>query len=751
MEGVFHALIILALCLLAGIPPVLAAESLPSSEDCLACHADRSLKRSAPAPGRSGSVFVDAAALQASAHRGLACVACHTSASVPHEEHLPPVRCETCHRAPHQQVRGSVHARLGGPGPSANCIACHGTHHIRPVRGEGAALCASCHAGEARQMAASVHAHSRERGGENLPTCTSCHTAHAVKSPRDPTSPTSRAHSHETCAACHANPKVVGEGGILQPRVVILFEHSIHGLAIREGNLSAATCTDCHGAHEIRRPDDPGSPVFKRNVAETCGQCHAGEAQEYLASIHGRAVEQGVWEAPTCTDCHGEHGIPATRAPGSRVAPLTVSKTCAACHAATPLIQEFGLPARRVETFFGSFHGLAIQEGSPVVANCASCHGTHNIFPSSDPRSTINPRNLPRTCGKCHPGAGPQLASVKIHVAPGFGENPWVTLARRMYLVIILVTIGGMSVHNGLDFLARLRERRRAELLGELAEPAVAPALARRLFERLTRGERLQHQILFVSFTILAITGFALKFPESWWARPLVAIEGGYAIRAWVHRVAGVALTLAALCHVGYMLGTPRGRSQCLAMWPRWQDVRDAWDMLGFNLGLRQARPRFHRFSYAEKLEYWAVIWGTAVMAATGYLMWLQSLVLRRWPLWSIDLATVIHYYEAWLAVLAILIWHFYHVIFRPDVYPMSRVWLSGKLTGREMAEEHPAELDQILVAEHEAERLAEDEQARGVPERRAPASAPENPEPLSPGEGPQQSSASENGGSRSP
>jgi cytochrome b subunit of formate dehydrogenase len=121
--------------------------------------------------------------------------------------------------------------------------------------------------------------------------------------------------------------------------------------------------------------------------------------------------------------------------------------------------------------------------------------------------------------------------------------------------------------------------------------------------------------------------------------------------------------------------------------------------MVTYNMGLRPTRPRFHRFSYVEKLEYWAVLWGTFVMAGTGFIMWFQSAVLRRWPLVTIDLATVIHYYEAWLATLAILVWHFYSVIFRPDVYPMSWVWLSGKLTGRQMAEEHPEELEEILAA----------------------------------------------------
>ncbi len=735
MRSLPKSLVFLVACLVAGMAPVYAAEPPPASQECLACHADRDLKRSTRTPGGSESVFVDEAALRASAHGGLACVACHETATPAHEAHLPAVRCDTCHPTAPEEVQGSVHARLGGGGRSAGCIACHGTHQIQPLRTDGSVLCAACHEYTARQMAASVHASAGREAQRSLPTCTTCHTAHAVKSSRDPASPTYRTHIHETCATCHAKPEVVTEERISRPRAVALFEQSIHGVALRAGNLNAATCSDCHGAHEIRRAGDPASTVFHGNVAATCGACHTQQNREFQASIHGVAVAEGVLASPTCSNCHGEHAITATRAPGSRVAPLTVSKTCAACHEAAPVIEEFGLPTGRARSFFGSFHGLAVREGSPVAANCASCHGTHNILPSSDPRSTVNPKNLPHTCGQCHPGAGIQLASAKIHIAPGMGEHPWVTLVRRIYLVIILATIGGMSLHNGLDFFARARERWQASRWGESAEPAVPLEVAHRLFQRLTVNERIQHLVLLTTFTVLVITGFALKFPESWWARPLVRIEGGYAIRAWIHRIAGLLLTLTAVYHGVCLFSTPRGRSQLRAMWPRWRDVQEAGGLLAFNLGLRAARPRLQRFSYVEKLEYWAVAWGTCVMAATGFVMWFETIVLRRWPLWTIDLATVIHYYEAWLATLAILVWHFYSVILRPDVYPMSWVWLSGTLTGRQMAEEHPDELQEILAAEISVKSMLEADQSSSIPtgEDTTPRQDPQPPGPDTP------------------
>jgi cytochrome b subunit of formate dehydrogenase len=382
---------------------------------------------------------------------------------------------------------------------------------------------------------------------------------------------------------------------------------------------------------------------------------------------------------------------------------MAVSTTCAGCHDAAPVIQEFGLAARRARTFFDSFHGLALRGGSPVAANCGSCHGTHAIFASADARSSVNPSNLARTCAQCHPGAGLQLVTARVHVGAGFGEHWTVTLARRVYLWLIVLTLGGMVAHNGLDYVARLRERWHAQAAGRAVQVHAPPEVAGRTFERFTLNERVQHGVLLTTFTVLVISGFALKFPECWWAQPMVRMEVGYAVRAWVHRVAGALMCVAGAYHVVYLVATAGGRRHLRALAPRLRDVADAVGVVLANLGRRRVRPRFHRFSYVEKVEYWAVVWGTIVMAATGFVMWFQTPVLARLPLWTIDLATVIHYYEAWLATLAIVVWHLYSVIFRADVYPMSWVWLSGRLTGPQMAEVHPAELDEILEAERRA------------------------------------------------
>ena len=183
------------------------------------------------------------------------------------------------------------------------------------------------------------------------------------------------------------------------------------GWRARRATPDAATCADCHGSHDILPPTSPASPLHFVRQAQTCGQCHPQEARDVAASVHGKAMATGKRDAPTCTDCHSEHKIEALK-DGS---PLEISDVCSRCHASVYLDQKYNLPADRVKTYLESYHGLAAQNGSTVVANCASCHGYHKILPSSDPDSTINTNHLVATCGQCHPGANTMFVSGKIH------------------------------------------------------------------------------------------------------------------------------------------------------------------------------------------------------------------------------------------------------------------------------------------------------------------------------------------------
>ena len=154
------------------------------------------------------------------------------------------------------------------------------------------------------------------------------------------------------------------------------------------------------------------------------------------------------------------------------------------------------------------------------------------------------------------------------------------------------------------------------------------------------------------------------------------------------------------LYHIYYVSFTARGRQLIKDLLPRYQDIRDAIDVAKFNLGFSKAKPKLERFSYVEKAEYWALIWGTIVMSATGIVMWFNNYFMGIITKLGWDIARTVHYYEAWLAFLAIVVWHFYFVIFNPDVYPMSLAWWKGTITEEEMAEEHAKELEKIKAQE---------------------------------------------------
>jgi len=203
---------------------------------------------------------------------------------------------------------------------------------------------------------------------------------------------------------------------------------------------------------------------------------------------------------------------------------------------------------------------------------------------------------------------------------------------------------------------------------------------------RMDHSQRRQHFVLAASFIILAITGFALKFPDSWVAKLLGSNEP---LRRWSHRIAGVVLLVAGLYHLLYILRQKAGRQLVKDLFPVKRDLTDLVGMGLYLLGRRPEKPRIGRFGYAEKMEYWAVIWGTIIMGVTGLMVWFKMDVTRFLPRWMVDVALTIHYYEAILACLAIVVWHFYHVIFDPDVYPLNWACWNGKVSEHWYAEEH--------------------------------------------------------------
>ena len=506
--------------------------------------------------------------------------------------------------------------------------------------------CQMCHTDKATSLKASAHASL---------TCITCHAGIKVY-PHPKSVPLPK------CSDCHA--KEAGE-----------YEKSVHGQAAARGDQTAPTCAICHGdPHTLAKTH---TWAFKKSIPKLCAMCHADIATQYGESIHGQGLARGSVDVPVCTTCHSAHLILAPTNPGSTVYPTHIRETCGQCHGNLQLARTYGLPANRLLTYDASFHGMASKEGSIVVANCASCHGIHLILPSSDPRSSINPKNLSETCGKCHPGAGKNFAIGPVHELPGAGNSigskavGWV---RLFYLIVIPLTIGLMFLHNLGDWLRKLaRMRLRRAKQGAVVEPAGEGEI------RMFGFERIQHILLLISFITLVWTGFALKYPDGWWAQIFLHWESqGRPVRGIGHRVAAVVFVAVAVIHLASLISSRRLRRHWKELWPRWSDVPQALQGFMFNLGLRRQAPKLPEHNYIQKAEYWAVVWGTIIMTITGVMLWAHNLVLEWLPRVFLDLATAIHLYEAILAGLAILVWHFYSVIFDPEVYPMDMSWLTG-------------------------------------------------------------------------
>ncbi len=392
---------------LAFFVPSISAQS---NEDCLACHEDKELRA-----GGGRSLFVDNEKFLTSVHgqADISCVGCHMDlekvSDFPHKSPLKPVACGQCHEPAVQQFGRSVHQKANEKGTSRitiGCKDCHGTHEIKPKD--------------------------------------------------DFDSPTFAINLPATCEKCHLErvPSKKGAGFIGG------YNQSIHFRALEKSGLTiSANCSNCHGAHDIKSVADPLSFVSRKNIIKTCGTCHVGIQRDYLEGVHGKDYVKGSADVPVCTDCHDEHDILSPQNLESRVYATEVAQVCSRCHDDTALGRQYGFLTSRLKTYNESFHGTAATFGEIRVANCASCHGFHDIRASSDPKSSINKENLPATCGRCHPGASRHFADGQVHVIPEEAVTAKYrssTVVKSVYILVISVIIGVMLIFIAADFLRRV-------------------------------------------------------------------------------------------------------------------------------------------------------------------------------------------------------------------------------------------------------------------------------------------------------
>lgn len=242
---------------------------------------------------------------------------------------------------------------------------------------------------------------------------------------------------------------------------------------------------------------------------------------------------------------------------------------------------------------------------------------------------------------------------------------------------------------------ARLKARR-MRAARELAFRLRVQADGARLFVRFDRRERIQHQILIGSFTALGFTGLMQSFSRIEFIAWIInSLLGGIETLRVIHHLAAMVFAAQAIYHAAQIFELWFIRREFGSMWPRWSDLKDLAAMLKFDLNFSRERPQFDRFSFEEKVEYWALLWGTVIMGITGLFQWFPLLVTSILPGVAIPIARTIHAWEALLAALAILTWHLYHTV----VKERNRSIFTGVMSEEEMQELHPLEYRRILAA----------------------------------------------------
>jgi cytochrome b subunit of formate dehydrogenase len=603
-----------------------------SSQDCLDCHGDADMMEGME------NLIVTEDALAESVHEFNDCTDCHQVDDVPHSE-------------------------VTGP------------------------TCDACHDIAQEEFAASIHGRSHAEGVLEAPDCGSCHGGHSIRYLDDPESRVAPRNQPETCGECHSDSEIIRKFYMSVANPSEAYQRSAHFSALmqddREGQ-EPPTCSTCHAGHGVLRASDPNSSIFNGGVEKLCGGCHEAVHDIYTTSVHGRAHRAGNDNAPTCNSCHGEHSVtrPDQGQSDAEIVRLS-SETCVDCHADQKMIQTMGLSALRVSSYQESYHGLAEAAGSTDVPRCASCHGTHNIDRSDNPKSLVHKDNLLFTCGRCHEGVTEQFAAIRVHSLYTEETTTPAGFVRIIYLLLIASVIGGMLVHNFILYSRYLREKYRAE---------------RRLknVRRFSRFQIAQHAILVIGFFLLAASGFGLKFGDSFWVGWLQDIGFDEELRRWTHRISAIVMIVQSLIQAVWFVVSSEGRRDIMALIPTYKDVVDLVQNIRYHLFKTEHPPRYDRYDYAEKAEYLALIWGTVIMAVTGLALWVPEIVTNYLPAWTIEVATVVHYYEAILATAAIVVWHWFFVIYHPREFPMRLTWMTGTMTEHDYRHHHPLEYEKL-------------------------------------------------------
>ena len=639
-----------------------------------------------------------------------ACVDCHSPHKVRkvfYTQGMANQDCLRCHGKPElatmrgtqtvslfantDELARSRHAKIA-------CIQCHTggdpANSERPCKPITAKVdCSICHAETVEQYRESRHGQLSASGSPDAPVCRDCHSPHGTLGKNDSNSPTFSRNVPALCAGCHrTGQKAAVRYRGAQRQIVENYLESIHGKGLMQSGLTVtANCADCHSAHRELPSSDPRSTVNSVNIAKTCSKCHRGIYEMFTASVHSPDVTKAAGKKlPVCSNCHSAHSIQRTDLSNFR---LHIMDQCGRCH------------EKIAETYFDTFHGKVSKLGYLTTAKCYDCHGAHDILPVTDQRSRLSRTNIVKTCGKCHTGSHRQFAGYLTHATHHDPKRyPFLFYTFWGMTTLLVGTLVAAGTHTALWLRRSLAERRPSA-----AERAAAGEVYVRRFSTFQRN---LHLTVIASFLGLALTGMLLKFSYAAWAKVLARMLGGFQSAGYIHRFCAVATFAYFFLH---LFDVVRKKKASGVSWFRFvfgeesmmfnrRDLTEFWGSMKWFLK-KGPRPRYGRWTYWEKFDYFAVFWGVAVIGMTGLILWFPTVFTRIMPGWAVNVATTIHSDEALLAVCFIFSIHFFNTHFRPEKFPIDTVIFTTGVPLEELKHDRPREYEQ-LVESGEIEKL---------------------------------------------
>jgi len=558
----------------------------------------------------------------------------------------------------------------------------------------------------------------------------------------------SAAHPDIVCQDCHTNVTIEHEGDDLLPLTNENSCAECHGKLLRSLGRSVhedeVLCIDCHGApHDIAVADDLTSAMSPVNQIQQCGACHdtpASLIDGYLTSEHGRALLlSGLIDAPSCSDCHGDHRIVAVSSSKAPAAHENSPEMCGSCHLlllnrwteqsahgqhwqageegpvcidchASHEIADPTSAASRLSsadtcggchdeyltTFRDGFHGKANNLGFVSGATCSDCHTPHNNLPADDPLSSVNAANLVTTCGQCHDDVSQSFVSYDPHNDPTNPDDNYVVYIVWFFMTALLI---GVFAFFGVHDVLWLQRSLVGVIRGEFDEKYDKSG---QYIRRFTKSNSRMHVVIIITFLLLAMTGLPLKFHAAPWAQTLMNLLGGIDSARLIHRIAAIGTFGYMGVHVGQIFYRWAINKEKGLFWgpnsmvPQPKDLKDFWANIRYFLYVGE-RPAGDRWTYFEKFDYLAVFWGVMIIGLSGLVLWLPGLFTSFLPGWTLNAAYVVHSDEALLATGFIFVFHFFHTHLRPESFPMDPVVFLGKMPLQQFIAERSLEYQRLI------------------------------------------------------